>query len=301
MKTKRCSKCGKIKPVSEFSKDKSRKDGLQSQCKSCAKQYNQDHKEERKQYDKQYNQDHKEERKQYNQDHREEKKQYKQDHKEEIKQYHRQYNQDHREEKKQYYQDHKEEIKQYDKQYKQDHKEKRKQYDKQYKQDHKEEIKQYHRQYYQDHKEERKQYDKQYNQDHREEKKQYDRQYENKKYKTDTTFRLRRIISKAIRKSIKRNKNGYHWGDLVGYTLDDLKQHLEKQFKDGMSWDNYGNWHIDHVIPQSWFKFKSYDDPEFKLCWCLGNLQPLWAKENISKNGNLVDKYIKDVRLTNEV
>jgi hypothetical protein len=243
METKKCSKCGEVKSVSEFSKDKSRKDGSCNQCKSCVNQYYQDHKEERKQYNKQYYQDHREERKQY-----------KQDHKEKIKQYDKQYYQDRREEKKQYYQDHREERKQY-------------------KQDHKEKIKQY---------------DKQYYQDHREEKKQYRRQYENKKYKTDTTFRLRYIISRAISKSIKNNKNGYHWEDLVGYTLDDLKQHLEKQFKDGMSWDNHGydGWHIDHVIPQSWFKFKSYDDPEFKQCWALCNLQPLWAEENIRKHNS---------------
>jgi hypothetical protein len=264
VETKRCSKCGEVKPVSEFSKDKSRKDGLQRQCKSCVKQYNQDHREEKKQY----YQDHREERKQYN-------RQYNQDHKEEKRQYHKQYNQDY-----------KEKIKQYNKQYNQDHREERKQYHKQYNQDHKEKIKQYRRQY---------------NQDYKEKIKQHRRQYKNKKYKTDTTFRLNHIISKAISKSIKNNKNGYHWEDLVGYTLDDLKQHLEKQFKDGMSWDNYSNWHIDHKIPISFFEFRSHKDTEFKLCWCLGNLQPLWAKENISKNGNLVDKYIKDVRLTNEV
>jgi len=239
MKTKKCSKCGEVKPVSEFSKDKNRKDGLQRQCKSCAKQYYQDHREENKQY---------------NQDYREEKKQY-----------HRQY-----------YQDHKEERKQYHRQYKQDHREEKKQYDKQYNQDHKEE---------------RKQYNRQYKQDHREEKKQYRRQYENKKYKTDTTFRLRSIISKAIWKSIKRNKNGYHWEDLVGYTLDDLKQHLEKQFKDGMSWDNYGydGWHIDHKKPVSWFNFTSYEDEEFKQCWALENLQPKWAEDNMVKGNRYID------------
>ena len=61
--------------------------------------------------------------------------------------------------------------------------------------------------------------------------------------------------------------------------------HLEKQFKEGMTWNNYGyyGWHIDHIRPVSSFNFNSYDDPEFKECWALSNLQPLWGKENISK------------------
>jgi len=61
--------------------------------------------------------------------------------------------------------------------------------------------------------------------------------------------------------------------------------HLESQFKPGMNWENYGKygWHIDHIRPQSWFKFESKNDPEFKICWALSNLQPLWAKENSFK------------------
>ena len=51
-----------------------------------------------------------------------------------------------------------------------------------------------------------------------------------------------------------------------------------------MSWENYGQWHIDHRIPESWFKIHTMHDKSFKDCWALSNLQPLWAKENLSKN-----------------
>ena len=50
-----------------------------------------------------------------------------------------------------------------------------------------------------------------------------------------------------------------------------------------MSWDNYGEWHIGHIIPKVFFKYKSTDDIEFKYCWSLDNLQPLWAKDNLRK------------------
>ena len=66
--------------------------------------------------------------------------------------------------------------------------------------------------------------------------------------------------------------------------------HIESQFKDGMTWDNYGKngWHIDHIIPKSLFQFKSSEDDEFKQCWALCNLQPMWAFDNLSKGNKYV-------------
>lgn len=58
---------------------------------------------------------------------------------------------------------------------------------------------------------------------------------------------------------------------------------LEAKFKPGMSWGNHGEWHIDHKRPIASYDFSSADDPAFKECWSLENLQPLWAKENLSK------------------
>jgi len=94
-------------------------------------------------------------------------------------------------------------------------------------------------------------------------------------------------ISHMIYISLKRNKNNKHWENLVGYKLQDLIAHLEKQFKPGMSWENYGKWQIDHIKPISSFDFNSYNDPEFKECWALSNLQPLWANENLSKGNRI--------------
>jgi len=98
--------------------------------------------------------------------------------------------------------------------------------------------------------------------------------------------KLSNNISTLIYHSLKGNKKGYHWEKIVSYTLKDLMVHLESLFKDGMSWENYGKWHLDHIRPVSSFKFSSYEDKEFKECWALENLQPLWAKENLKKGAS---------------
>ena len=108
------------------------------------------------------------------------------------------------------------------------------------------------------------------------------------KYKKDPKMRLVQSIRVLINHSLKGNKNGNHWETLVNFTLQDLIAHLEKQFKPGMSWNNYGAWHIDHKIPVSLWKFEIYTDPEFKECWALDNLQPLWALENIKKGNRII-------------
>lgn len=91
-----------------------------------------------------------------------------------------------------------------------------------------------------------------------------------------------------IRNSLKDDRGGRKWEDLVEYTVEELKEHLEKQFKNGMSWEKFlnGEIHIDHIKPKSLFKYTSSDDPGFKKCWGLENLQPLEKTENLSKGNN---------------
>lgn len=96
-----------------------------------------------------------------------------------------------------------------------------------------------------------------------------------------------RVIGSAIYYALKNNKHNLNWEQVVGYTLDDLIKHLESQFENGMSWDNYGDWHIDHIKPVSSFNIKFIEDKELKECWSLQNLQPLWAGENIKKGAKI--------------
>ena len=90
---------------------------------------------------------------------------------------------------------------------------------------------------------------------------------------------IRSRVSKVLQKNIK---TGSAIRDL-GCSISDLKKHLESQFTEGMSWDNYGShgWHIDHVKPLSRFNLNNKE--QFKEACHYSNLQPLWAEDNLSK------------------
>ena len=93
-------------------------------------------------------------------------------------------------------------------------------------------------------------------------------------------------MQNGMRLALKRknlHKGGRSWEGLVGYTVLQLKEHLEKLFLPGMGWHNMAEWHIDHVKPKSKFNYTSTEDQEFLDCWALKNLQPLWARDNLIK------------------
>jgi len=100
--------------------------------------------------------------------------------------------------------------------------------------------------------------------------------------------RLHRNLANKIYKCLRQGKNWRSWESLVGYKLSDLKSHLEKLFKPGMSWENWGEWHIDHKRPISSFNISSSEDEDFKECWSLNNLQPLWKHENLTKSSKFI-------------
>ena len=112
-----------------------------------------------------------------------------------------------------------------------------------------------------------------------------------KKYKkrmSNPVYRINNATHVGLSKSIKNTKAGRKWQALVGYTLAELIDHLVLQFTEGMSLENYGKWHIDHKIPCSFFVFDSPEDVEFRMCWRLENLQPLWAEDNMRKGNKIL-------------
>lgn len=111
-------------------------------------------------------------------------------------------------------------------------------------------------------------------------------EYQRNKIKNDELYKL----SSAMRSRLRNLYNKKNWLktnktlDLVGCSTDFLREHLEKQFTDGMSWDNYGSWHIDHIIPLS---SANNSEEMNKLCH-YSNLQPLWAYDNLRKGNKII-------------
>jgi len=75
----------------------------------------------------------------------------------------------------------------------------------------------------------------------------------------------------------------------VGMTPDELMDYLEGRFTEGMTRDNYGEWHVDHIRPISSFDFTGPDNEEqLHMAWNYTNLQPLWAADNMSKGAKCI-------------
>jgi hypothetical protein len=107
-------------------------------------------------------------------------------------------------------------------------------------------------------------------------------------------------MAASVRYSLKNgSKSGKKWENLVGYSVEDLKDHLKKKFKNGMNWDLFmqGKIHIDHIIPISVHNFEFPTDIDFKKCWALANLQPMWAMENIIKSNKLSNPFQPSLKL----
>lgn len=187
---------------------------------------------------------------------------------------------------KEYYQQNKEKHAEKGKEWRENNKEKYKQYQKEYKIKNKEYIL-------------KKQ--KEYREDPQNKKKinKVKLDWQKKKTKEDPSFKINRNISNGIWHSLKntnKKKGGKHWEDLVGYTIKEFIDHIESLWEPWMNWENHGiyqpegpkTWQIDHIIPKSMFKFESYEDEEFKLCWSLNNLQPKESKKNNSKRAKYI-------------
>jgi hypothetical protein len=161
--------------------------------------------------------------------------------------------------------------------------------DKKYREKNKERLYNNHKEWYEENKDKWNEYIKEYREKNADDIRKTKRDYERNRKANDPLYKLisnfRTAIYQVLKESnVDKNK---HYFDILQYTPEQLITHLELQFKDTMCWDNYGEWHVDHIKPISSFKITEIGDKEFMSCWSLENLQPLWGKENIRKSNKL--------------
>jgi len=277
-----CNICGEQKPLGEFRKRSAPKKGFMLRCRECERLVA-----------KKYYQEHVEEYAEYHQKHKEYRADYRQDHSEEIERQHRKYREIHKVEKaetdRRYRKEHKTALTEKKRQYRESNQGKIAAHKKEYYENNKEAIMAKNQKWFNENPEKQRAMRARYVQTHPEQLKETARKSFQKRYSTPKG-KLALTVSAGICGSLGSGaKSGRHWETLVNFTIDQLKIHLEKQFRDGMTWDNYGKygWHIDHIIPISAFNFERPEDIDFKICWSLENLQPLEAKKNISKGCRL--------------
>lgn len=112
-------------------------------------------------------------------------------------------------------------------------------------------------------------------------------QADNRRKYTPEQKRIRSSIKANIGARLRARNSGKKYTSvfsMLPYTFEQLLERLESQFMEGMTWGNYGEWEIDHIRPDSWFNYKSYNDKEFVDSWALNNLQPLWKSDNARKS-----------------
>lgn len=105
-----------------------------------------------------------------------------------------------------------------------------------------------------------------------------DKIYQTAKAKSDPIYAAIKKVRTKVRKAIMRGKLE-SYNELTGFTNIEVRNYLESKFQPGMSWDNYGHWHIDHIIPLATAKTVE----EVKQLCHYTNLQPLWAADNKKK------------------
>lgn len=109
------------------------------------------------------------------------------------------------------------------------------------------------------------------------------RKYKKERYHKDPVFRLKCNLRRTVSQLFSGKRKSKKTLEMLGCSFEEAKAYIEAKFKPGMSWDNYGKWHIDHIVPLSSGK---NEEELIKICH-YSNLQPLWALENILKSNKM--------------
>ena len=110
----------------------------------------------------------------------------------------------------------------------------------------------------------------------------------NNRYHNDINFKVMCCLRTRIYQALKGENKSLSTMILIGCEIDYLMFHIQEQFTEGMNWNNYGSWHIDHKLPCTSFDLSK--SKEQQKCFHYSNLQPLWAIDNIRKGNKYYAK-----------
>jgi hypothetical protein len=110
--------------------------------------------------------------------------------------------------------------------------------------------------------------------------------YRGKREQTDVYIKnkIRDNLSRRMRHVLNGQTKNESISEIIGCSREELKKHIESTFTERMTWENYGDWHIDHIIPCA--AFDHTNEYERKACWNFRNLKALWGDENMKKGSN---------------
>lgn len=164
----------------------------------------------------------------------------------------------------------------------------RRRYGREYAASHRENIRENSRAHYLANKEEYKQREQEYRKKNKPAVAARKNRYSRRRYQQDVKYRLTKCLRTRISKVLNGRNKSANSLELLGCTAAQLREHLEKQFTDSMSWANYGHdgWHMDHIRPCASFDLTK--EAAQRTCFHYTNLQPLWAADNIKKGDKIL-------------
>jgi hypothetical protein len=257
METKICSKCKEEKKVCEYYLDKQKKDGLSSDCKICRNKRVKEYKEKNPNKIKEQKQ-----------------KSYLKN----IEKYHS-FNKKWKSENSDY-------MLKYLKTYYDKNKEQLLEKQKKYYENNKDNILKKGKEYVENNREKTSKNQKEYRIKNKKKLQEYINNYKKIRRQTDVIFKIKENLSHRTRQIFKHfnSEKKDKTFEIIGCSPLELKEHLERQFVNGITWENRNEWHIDHIIPLSSAKTKEELN---RLCHYT-NLQPLWAKDNLKKSNKIL-------------
>jgi hypothetical protein len=120
------------------------------------------------------------------------------------------------------------------------------------------------------------------------------KKYSKERFKLDPAFRMECNLRARMRIALKGNIRSGKTFELIGGTSQELRFHIASQFSDGMSWDNCGQWHVDHIIPCAFFDLLRIDH-QF-MCFNWRNIQPMWGSENMKKHASPCQRSLEKLK-----